>query len=110
MKRKNAKELLNRYLNGKATPQEVALIERAYAHFADPASGNPVQGEEATMAALDNKVMTQLSKPASSKVGRFVVYVAAAVLLAVIGIGLSFYFYESVPASTAISATEVPPG
>lgn len=111
MTKKDAKELLNRYLNGKATPYEAALIERAYAHFAEPLSGNPpIHGEDAIMTALDNKIMAQLSKPSSSKVKRLVRYTAAAILLAAISIGLSFYFFESEPESATLLATEVPPG
>ncbi|PPK99623.1 FecR family protein [Parapedobacter indicus] len=111
MTKKDAKELFDRYLNGKATPQEAALIERAYAHFAEPASGDlPHSREDAIMAALDNHMTTQLSKSTPSKVGRLAIYMAAAILLIAISVGLYFYSYKSRPESATLLATEVPPG
>lgn len=104
------RDIIKRYISGKATPEEIRFLEAHYNHFeanetiVDRLSDNEKQ-------ELEQKMLSTIfqSKKTSHPVRRMVFtrWAAAALLVGVV-ISAAFYFYQGRPAKTErLSAEEV---
>lgn len=89
MTRQEATEIIERYLSGRGTPDEMSLVEQAYNRVAEPGSGDidPVR-QESIKAELWSTLLAQLpQQPHQSRVRklkRAILYAAAILLVATI--------------------------
>ncbi len=107
MDKQRAQELIDKYLNGTSTSEEKSIVERWYNREVDAVESNPIQGD---LDTIGMEIYQSISIGREKKRKYFYRWMAAAIILIALSVGINYQFSKVKINQQQIIANEIHPG
>lgn len=107
MDKQRAQELIDKYLNGTSTSEEKSIVERWYNREVDAVESNPIQGD---LDTIGMEIYQSISIGREKKRKYFYRWMAAAIILIALSVGINYQFSTVKMNQQQIIANEIHPG